>query len=143
VRSLCSLISCVSVVVLTAIFCSTSALVMLSLPPPPPLPLVPGFVFSVASFCWPPTMFCRRGHHGSFCSVFSCLNTSSSHVSSSPSFRFVSFRLDCCRPLDLKKLQAELAEEASHAVKEVSKNGPFEPFIYKNEHFTKTGSGQT
>ena len=25
----------------------------------------------------------------------------------------------------------------------VSKNGPFEPFIYKNEHFTKTGSGQT
>ena len=26
---------------------------------------------------------------------------------------------------------------------EVSKNGLFEPFIYKNEHFTKTGSGQT
>jgi hypothetical protein len=25
----------------------------------------------------------------------------------------------------------------------VSKNGLFEPFIYKNEHFTKTGSGQT
>ena len=25
----------------------------------------------------------------------------------------------------------------------VSKNGHFEPFIYKNEHFTKTGSGQT
>jgi hypothetical protein len=24
-----------------------------------------------------------------------------------------------------------------------SKNGHFEPFIYKNEHFTKTGSGQT
>jgi hypothetical protein len=23
------------------------------------------------------------------------------------------------------------------------KNGLFEPFIYKNEHFTKTGSGQT
>jgi hypothetical protein len=25
----------------------------------------------------------------------------------------------------------------------VSKNGLFEPFMYKNEHFTKTGSGQT
>jgi hypothetical protein len=25
----------------------------------------------------------------------------------------------------------------------VSKNGLFEPFIYKNDHFTKTGSGQT
>ena len=25
----------------------------------------------------------------------------------------------------------------------VSKNGLFEPFIYENEHFTKTGSGQT
>ena len=25
----------------------------------------------------------------------------------------------------------------------VSKNGLFEPFIYKNERFTKTGSGQT
>ena len=25
----------------------------------------------------------------------------------------------------------------------VSKNGPFEPFIFKNEHFTRTGSGQT
>jgi hypothetical protein len=25
----------------------------------------------------------------------------------------------------------------------VSKNGPVEPFIFKNEHFTKTGSGQT
>jgi hypothetical protein len=25
----------------------------------------------------------------------------------------------------------------------VSKNGLFEPFICKNEHFTKTGSGQT
>jgi hypothetical protein len=25
----------------------------------------------------------------------------------------------------------------------VSKSGLFEPFIYKNEHFTKTGSGQT
>jgi carboxylesterase type B len=24
----------------------------------------------------------------------------------------------------------------------VSKNGLFEPFSYKNEHFTKTGSGQ-
>ena len=24
-----------------------------------------------------------------------------------------------------------------------SKNGLFEPFVYKNEHFTKTGSGQT
>jgi hypothetical protein len=26
---------------------------------------------------------------------------------------------------------------------EVSKNGRFEPFIYKNDHFAKTGSGQT
>jgi hypothetical protein len=25
----------------------------------------------------------------------------------------------------------------------VSKNGLFEPFIHKNDHFTKTGSGQT
>jgi hypothetical protein len=25
----------------------------------------------------------------------------------------------------------------------VSKNGRFEPFIYKNDHFAKTGSGQT
>ena len=24
----------------------------------------------------------------------------------------------------------------------VSKNGLFEPFVYKNEHFAKTGSGQ-
>jgi hypothetical protein len=24
-----------------------------------------------------------------------------------------------------------------------AKNGIFEPFIYKNEHFAKTGSGQT
>ena len=27
--------------------------------------------------------------------------------------------------------------------KSVRKNGIFEPFIYNNEHFTKTGSGQT
>ena len=26
---------------------------------------------------------------------------------------------------------------------QVSKNGLFEPFIYKNDHFAKTGSGQT
>jgi hypothetical protein len=26
---------------------------------------------------------------------------------------------------------------------EVSKNGLFEPFMHKNEHFAKTGSGQT
>jgi hypothetical protein len=25
----------------------------------------------------------------------------------------------------------------------VSKHGLFEPFMYENEHFTKTGSGQT
>jgi len=25
----------------------------------------------------------------------------------------------------------------------VSKNGPVEPFTFKTEHFTKTGSGQT
>jgi hypothetical protein len=29
------------------------------------------------------------------------------------------------------------------AAPKVSKNGLFEPFIYKNDHFTKTGSGQT
>jgi hypothetical protein len=29
------------------------------------------------------------------------------------------------------------------SMRQVSKNGLFEPFIYKNEHFTKTGSGQT
>jgi hypothetical protein len=26
---------------------------------------------------------------------------------------------------------------------EVSKNDLFEPFVFKNEHFAKTGSGQT
>jgi hypothetical protein len=29
------------------------------------------------------------------------------------------------------------------AALQVSKNGLFAPFIYKNEHYTKTGSGQT
>ena len=31
-------------------------------------------------------------------------------------------------------------EEEADSVRE---NGIFEPFIYKNEHFAKTGSGQT
>jgi hypothetical protein len=29
------------------------------------------------------------------------------------------------------------------ALKAPAKNGIFEPFIYKNDHFTKTGSGQS
>ena len=33
--------------------------------------------------------------------------------------------------------------EGSIARLPVSKNGLFEPFLHKNEHFTKTGSGQT
>ena len=33
--------------------------------------------------------------------------------------------------------------EFSDFVPEVSKNGIFAPFVYKNEHFTKAGSGHT
>jgi hypothetical protein len=29
------------------------------------------------------------------------------------------------------------------AIESVRENGIFEPFIYENEHFAKTGSGQT
>ena len=35
------------------------------------------------------------------------------------------------------------SETALQRIQKVSKNGLFEPFLYKNEHFTKTGSGQT
>ena len=40
---------------------------------------------------------------------------------------------------------SEEKRELMSTVKEdaVSKNGLFEPFLYKNEHFAKTGSGQT
>ena len=36
-----------------------------------------------------------------------------------------------------------LSQMGEPALTEVSKTGPFEPFVYKHEHFTKTGSGQT
>jgi hypothetical protein len=37
--------------------------------------------------------------------------------------------------------RAGVAQVAASSL--VSKNGLFEPFLYKNENFTKTGSGQT
>jgi hypothetical protein len=42
--------------------------------------------------------------------------------------------------LAVASLTAGEEEEEADSVRE---NGIFEPFIYKNEHFAKTGSGQT
>jgi hypothetical protein len=44
----------------------------------------------------------------------------------------------------LSSLNGSKEEPSKETTKIVmSKNGLFEPFKYKNKHFTKTGSGQT